>query len=47
MGAFDQPSPALFAFTAIEIVWEASLALYLTFKGFRPAAPVLALQPAA
>jgi len=47
MGAFDQPSPALFAFTAIEIVWEASLALYLTFKGFRPAAPVLSLQPAA
>jgi hypothetical protein len=47
MGAFDQPSPALFAFTAIEIVWEASLALYLTFKGFRPAAPVLARQTAA
>ena len=47
MGAFDQPSPAVFAFTAIEIVWEASLALYLTFKGFRPAAPVLARQTAA
>ena len=26
---------------------EASLALYLTFKRFRPGAPVLALQPAA
>jgi hypothetical protein len=35
-GAFEQPSPALFAFTAIEIVWEASLGIYLTVKGYRP-----------
>jgi hypothetical protein len=41
-GAFDQPSAPLFAFTAVEIVWELSLGLYLTLKGFRPSAPVLA-----
>jgi hypothetical protein len=35
------PSGALFAFTAIEIVWEASLAIYLTVKGYRPS-PLLA-----
>ena len=35
-GAFEQPSPALFAFTVIEIAWEASLAIYLTAKGYRP-----------
>jgi hypothetical protein len=40
-GAFEDPSGALFAFTAIEIVWEASLAIYLTVKGYRPS-PVLA-----
>jgi hypothetical protein len=34
-GVIDQPSPALFAFTAIEIVWEASLGIYLTVKGYR------------
>ena len=40
-GAFDQPSALLFAFTAIEIAWELSLAIYLTFKGFRRDAPIL------
>ena len=40
-GAFDDPSAALFAFTAIEIAWEASLAIYLTVKGYRPS-PLLA-----
>jgi hypothetical protein len=35
-GAIENPSGALFAFTAIEIVWEASLAIYLTVKGYRP-----------
>ena len=40
-GAFDQPSAALFAFTAIEIVWEFSLAIYLIVKGYRPS-PLLA-----
>jgi hypothetical protein len=39
-GLFDQSSGPLFVLTAPEIVWEASLALYLTFKGFRPA-PIL------
>ncbi len=43
-GAIEDPSGALFAFTAIEIVWEASLALYLTIKGYRPQSPLLA-QP--
>jgi hypothetical protein len=40
-GAIENPSGALFAFTAIEIVWEASLAIYLTVKGYRPS-PLLA-----
>ena len=40
-GAIEDPSGALFAFTAIEIAWEASLAIYLTVKGYRPS-PVLA-----
>ena len=40
-GAIEDPSGALFAFTAIEIVWEASLAIYLTVKGYRPS-PLLA-----
>ena len=35
-GAFAQPSTPLGAFTAIEIVWEASLGIYLTIKGYRP-----------
>lgn len=43
-GAFDNPSPALFAFTIIEIVWEASLGIYLTVKGYRPS-PLLTEAP--
>jgi hypothetical protein len=35
LGALDNPSAALFAFTAVEILWEASLALYLTIRGYR------------
>jgi Domain of unknown function (DUF4386) len=40
-GAFDQPSGPLIALTAIEVAWEASLAIYLTVKGYRPS-PLLA-----
>jgi hypothetical protein len=35
-GAFDQPSVPLIALTALEVAWEASLAIYLTVKGYRP-----------
>jgi hypothetical protein len=44
-GAFDQPSTPLFAFTLPEIAWELSLALYLTFKGFRPSSRFLTTEP--
>jgi hypothetical protein len=40
-GAIENPSGLLFALTAIEIVWEASLAIYLTVKGYKPS-PLLA-----
>ena len=40
-GTIENPSGALFALTAIEIVWEASLAIYLTVNGYRPS-PLLA-----
>lgn len=40
-GALENPSAGLFLLTAVEILWEASLALYLTFKGFRRS-PILA-----
>jgi hypothetical protein len=40
-GTIQDLSGALFALTAIEIVWEASLAIYLTVKGYRPS-PLLA-----
>jgi Domain of unknown function (DUF4386) len=40
LGLFEQPSAPLSLLTIPEILWEASLALYLTFKGFRPA-PIL------
>ena len=39
-GLFEQPSAPLFLLTGLEILWEAALALYLTFKGFRPS-PIL------
>ncbi|MFB4309530.1 DUF4386 domain-containing protein [Actinomadura sp. GTD37] len=34
-GAYDQQSPVNFLFTAPEIVWEASLGIWLVTKGFR------------
>ena len=40
-GTIENPSGALFALTAIEIVWEASLGIYLTVNGYRPS-PLLA-----
>ena len=40
LGLLDARDPLLFLFTAVEFVWEASLAFYLTFKGFRPS-PIL------
>jgi hypothetical protein len=45
-GAFEQPSAPLFAFTAIEIVWEASLAIYLSVKGYRPSPLLTEATPA-
>jgi hypothetical protein len=39
-GELEQPSAGLFVLTALEILWEASLAIYLTVKGFRPS-PIL------
>jgi Domain of unknown function (DUF4386) len=39
-GAFDAGSAPQFIATIPEIIWEAFLGLYLTIKGFRPAAPV-------
>jgi hypothetical protein len=36
-GAYDQQSGVNFLFTAPEIVWEASLGIWLITKGFRPA----------
>jgi len=40
-GVFGQPSGPLIALTVVEFVWEASLAIYLTVKGYRPS-PLLA-----
>ncbi|URM97525.1 DUF4386 domain-containing protein [Actinomadura madurae] len=37
-GAYEQQSPVNFLFTAPEIVWEASLGIWLITKGFRSAA---------
>ena len=45
-GVFGQPSGPLIALTVIEFVWEASLAIYLTVKGYRPS-PLLAKTSAA
>src|SRR5919106_2138757 len=35
-GAFDQPSAPLLLLTIPEIVWEGFIAIYCTWKGFRP-----------
>jgi Domain of unknown function (DUF4386) len=40
-GAYEQDG-AHFFFSIPEILWEASLAIYLTFNGFRASAPILA-----
>jgi hypothetical protein len=37
-GAYAQSSPVSGLLTLPEIVWEASLGIYLTVRGFRPAA---------
>jgi Domain of unknown function (DUF4386) len=43
-GLIEPGSAPLFLLTIMEIVWEASLALYLTFKGFKPS-PILTDEP--
>jgi Domain of unknown function (DUF4386) len=43
MGAIPQGSPAQSLATIPEIIWEAYLGLWLTFKGFNAAAPILGL----
>jgi hypothetical protein len=40
-GAYAQSSGASFVLTFPEVLWEASLGIYLIVKGFRPAARVL------
>jgi hypothetical protein len=35
-GALENPSAGLLLMTVPEILWEASLAIYLVVKGFRP-----------
>jgi Domain of unknown function (DUF4386) len=40
-GAYDQTSAINFVFTVPEILWEASLTLWLLFRGFKPS-PILA-----
>jgi hypothetical protein len=43
-GTLDAGSPGLFLLTALEILWEASLTIYLIVKGFRPS-PILPDDP--
>jgi uncharacterized protein DUF4386 len=43
IGVIPQGSPVQGILTIPEIIWEAYLGLWLTFKGFNAAAPVLAL----
>jgi hypothetical protein len=40
-GAWEQTSAAQFIFTIPEILWEASLGIYLIVKGYKASAPVL------
>jgi branched-subunit amino acid transport protein AzlD len=40
-GAFDINSAPRFVCSVPEIIWEASIGIYLTFKGFKATAPVL------
>jgi hypothetical protein len=44
-GAYEQISAVSFLMTFPEIVWEASLTVWLIFKGFQPS-PILAEEPA-
>ncbi|MGZ4490097.1 MAG: DUF4386 domain-containing protein [Nocardioidaceae bacterium] len=44
LGGWEDPSAALFLFTAAEIIWEFSLSIYLLVRGFRPS-PILTGQP--
>jgi hypothetical protein len=44
-GAYKNGSPVATLFALPEIVWEASLGIYLIVKGFRPS-PILAAEPA-
>jgi uncharacterized protein DUF4386 len=39
-GAYEQTGGVHFLFSVPEIAWELSLAIYLTFKGFKPSASV-------
>jgi hypothetical protein len=39
-GAYDQTSPQSFVLTVPEAIWELSIGIYLTFKGFKPS-PIL------
>jgi Domain of unknown function (DUF4386) len=41
-GAFDLGGPAQFIFTIPEIIWELGIGIYLTVKGFKPDAPIIA-----
>jgi hypothetical protein len=43
-GAWEQTDTTQFVFTIPEIIWEASIAVYCLWKGFRPS-PILAQQP--
>ena len=43
MGVIPQGSPLQGVMTVPEIIWEAFLGLWLTFKGFNAAAPILGL----
>lgn len=45
-GALDQPSSGLFVLTAPEIAWEAFIAIYMTFWGFRPVPGRPGVRPA-
>jgi len=43
IGVIPQGSPVQGLMTVPEIIWEAYLGLWLTFKGFNAAAPILGL----
>jgi hypothetical protein len=40
-GAFDAGSTPQAIATIPEIIWEASIGIYLTFRGFKASAPIL------